>query len=114
MFPSYKTNKLIYKAVLQVFVCFSFFFRSKTPLVVIVPSSGLQGPQTLADSAATNRKSVVMLPSRTTTGLTVSVLVPHSLLWPSLRVWKMVLYAVRFMGFVCVKKSTLFEKHSHT
>lgn len=65
MFPSYNTNKLIYKAVLQGF----FFLFIQSSLVFFFPPSGLQGPQTCAAAAATNSKTAVILLSRSKTRL---------------------------------------------
>lgn len=63
VFPSYNTNKLIYKAVLRGF-CFFLFIQNS--LVFSLPLSGLQGPQTCAAAAAaaTNSKTAVILLSR--------------------------------------------------
>lgn len=70
MFPSYNTNKLIYKAVLQGFFGFFFPFHSKQSRVFFfLPLSGLQGPQTCAAAAATNSKTAVILLSRSKTRL---------------------------------------------
>lgn len=72
MFPSYNTNKLIYKAVLQGFFSFSFKTDSVFFFVFFLPLSGLQGPQTCAAAAATNSKTAVMLLSRSKTRLNES------------------------------------------